>query len=427
MLWLVGERIFRLALGVVVLAAIARHLGPAQFGVLNYAIGLATIFAAVASAGIEGIVIRELVKQPENTNLILGTALSLRLVGAVIAIILVYVCGLLSNADAMIAPLALLIALGFLPQAMDVVDLWFQKNIQSKYTVIAKTTAAILGAAVKIGLIMMSAPLIWFGAALLFDAVLVGLALAGQYRLKGQRITAWSPSLNMARLIIHDSWPLILSGLLVALYLRVEQILVMNTLGAQSAGVYFAAVRISELWLFLPTLILSSIYPLLVSRRNEDRQIYLRQLQSVFDLLTGLGFFVAIGVTALAQFIIPMVYGASYTGATPVLIILAWSAPIIFSGAVRAQYFLLEGLTIYHTWSALIGITINVALATWLMPRFGMSGAALGALIGYFVSAFLTSWIFAKLRECAALQTRAFLLPFRARSAYKNGMNHVKH
>ncbi|MBK7459807.1 MAG: polysaccharide biosynthesis C-terminal domain-containing protein [Betaproteobacteria bacterium] len=75
------------------------------------------------------------------------------------------------------------------------------------------------------------------------------------------------------------------------------------------------------------------------------------------------------------------------------------------------QYFLLENLTIYHTWSALTGIATNVGLAWWLMPRYGISGAALGALIGYFVSAFVTSWMFGRLRECALFQTRAFLLP----------------
>ncbi|MBK7459808.1 MAG: oligosaccharide flippase family protein [Betaproteobacteria bacterium] len=110
-----------------------------------------------------------------------------------------------------------------------------------------------------------------------------------QYQLRGQSIWAWSPNLQMARLIVKDSWPLILSGLLVALYVRVEQIMVMNMLGAQSAGIYYSAVRVSEVWMFLPTMILSSIYPLLVERRGGQSWLP-EKLQSVFDLLTGLGF-----------------------------------------------------------------------------------------------------------------------------------------
>lgn len=425
-LWLVGDRVFRMALGMVVLAVLARHLGPAQFGVLHYAIGLAAVFAAIASFGIEGIVIREMVKQPDKTHQILGAAFGLRVLGAAIATVLVYLCGLLTHADAAIAPLALLVALGFLPQSMDVIDLWFQRNIQSKYTVIAKTVAAVVGTAVKIWLVMSAAPLIWFGAALSFDALLISFALMVQYQLRGQSIWAWSPNLQMARLIVKDSWPLILSGLLVALYVRVEQIMVMNMLGAQSAGIYYSAVRVSEVWMFLPTMILSSIYPLLVERRGRDQAGYLEKLQSVFDLLTGLGFFVAVVVSFLAPFIIPLLFGDKYGDAVVVLIILAWSAPIIFSGTVRAQYFLLENLTIYHTWSALTGIATNVGLAWWLMPRYGISGAALGALIGYFVSAFVTSWMFGRLRECALFQTRAFLLPFRMRSAYSKLKIHVQ-
>src|SRR5436190_20843729 len=84
--WLVSDRVLRMALGVVVLGVVARYLGPAQFGVLNYAISLTAIFAAVASLGIDGIVIRELVKTPERTREIMGTAFALRMIGGVVAV-----------------------------------------------------------------------------------------------------------------------------------------------------------------------------------------------------------------------------------------------------------------------------------------------------------------------------------------------------
>jgi len=91
-------------------------------------------------------------------------------------------------------------------------------------------------------------------------------------------------------------------------------------------------------------------------------------------------------------------------------------APITFSGAVRAQYFLIESLTIYHTASAMVGIATNVTLAILLMPRYGIRGAAISALAGYFVSAYITSWLFPCLRECAISQTKGFLVFFRWRA-----------
>jgi polysaccharide transporter, PST family len=411
-LWLVGDRLFRITVGVFVLGYIARYLGTARFGDLNYAIGLTAIFASIATLGIEGIVIRELVKTPERTELILGTACVLRLMGGSLAIGLLFLASWTAmNSSA--APIIVVISLAFVPQAFEVIDLWFQKNIQSKFTVLAKGIAVLLGAAVKIALVQMEAPLLWFAGALVLDAILSAITLIIVYHLRGQTVRRWAVSREVARLILRDSWPLILSALLVSIYMRIEQILVMNVLGSASVGIYYASARITEMWLFIPTYILSTIYPVLVDKRQADPAGYRARLQNVFDLLTGLGYLVAVSVTALAPLLIPLIYGATFNSAIPILMIQAWTAPIIFSGSVRAQYFLLENLTIYHTWSALIGIVTNAALALWLMPRIGARGAAIAALIGYIVSSYFTSLWFGQLRECGSIQTKAFLLPFR--------------
>lgn len=70
-----------MGVNVLVLGLVARHLGPEQFGVMNYAVGLAGIFAPVATLGMDGIVIRELVTTPAQSATTLGTAFVLRLAG----------------------------------------------------------------------------------------------------------------------------------------------------------------------------------------------------------------------------------------------------------------------------------------------------------------------------------------------------------
>lgn len=314
----------------------------------------------------------------------------------------------------MVAPLALVAALVFLPQSFDVIDLWFQRQVQSKFTVIARAGALLLGAVLKIALVWhWRAPVLAFCGALVADALLGAVALVVMYRGRGERIFDWRVSWSAAENLLRQSWPLILSGLLVAGYLRVEQLLVMERLGSRSAGIYYAAVRITEIWLFVPGLILSSFYPLLLEKRVHDRAEYEVWLQRLFDALTGLGYVVALGAGLLAPWLIRLLYGAEYEPAAVILMILAATAPVIFSGSVRAQYFLLENLNLYHTWSALVGMAMNVGMALALMPRWGASGAAAGALAGYFLSAVGTSLVFPALRQCGSWQVRALLLPFR--------------
>lgn len=409
--WLLADRGWRLVLNIVVLGVVARHLGVEEFGRLNYAASLAAVFATLASLGLEGLVVRELVRRPEDWRTLLGTAAGLRLGGGFLALAVVGVVAMSHREGHELTVLALLVACGFVPQALEVTDLWFQKEIQSRHTAIARGVAALIGAGVKLKLVQMNAPLTWFAAALGLDFVLIATALALTYQRRGGCLTEWHFCRATARRLLSEARPLIGAGLLVAVYLRVEQVMVRELLGESAAGVYFAAARLAEQWLVLPGLLVTSVYPLLVGSQTAAAPTHGARMQQLFDALTWLGLLIAVGVAALGPWLVPLIFGEKYRAAVPVLLVLAWTAPVSFSGAARAQYLLLENLTRYHVPSALLGIAVNVAVGLWALPRFGPVGAAASALGGYLCSAFVTSWLFPPLRECARLQTRAFLLP----------------
>ncbi len=411
--WLVVSRLVRIVASLLVLGFVSRYLGVDQFGVLNYAIGLTTIFSAVASLGFEGIVVRELVKAPERTSAILGTAFVLRIAGGIAAMGLVGLTALLTADDRCTTILSLIVATAFLPGAFDVIELWFQKNIQAKHTVLARLVAALLVSAIKIGLVFGGASLVMFAWAQVLDAAFGAAALIWVFHWRGQFVKQWRFARDLCRTMLRDCWPLILSGVLVAIYMRIEQIMVMTVLGKYSMGIYYASVKVTEMWAFIPSIILVTIYPILVAKRQENPAAYKQKLQTVFDLMTGLGYVVAAGTTLLAPFIIPLIYGKKYDDAIGVLLIQTWTAPITFNASVRAQYFLLENKTIYHTFAALIGIAANVALALWLMRFLGARGAACAVVIASWMAGHLSSFIFSELRECALIQTKAFCLPFR--------------
>lgn len=409
--WLALDRGWRIALNLCVLGVVARHLGPELFGQLNYAASLAALFAIVASGGLEGVVIRELLARPGETPVLLGTATGLRCLGGLAALLLAGLTGWSHGGDRELAVLALLVAAGFLPQALEVTDLWFQKEMQSHRTALARGVAAVAGAGIKLGLVAAQAPLAWFAAALGLDFALAAVALAWLWWRGGGQPAEWRFCRLTARRLLIEAMPLVGAGLLVAVYLRVEQVMVREFLGDAAAGVYFAAARLAEQWAAMPGLIITAVYPVLAQGQAEAAGQEQR-MQRLFDALTLLGLLLATGVTLLGPWLIPLLFGAKYQAAVPVLLVLAWTAPVIFSGAARAQWLLLTGHTVYHIPSALLGIAVNVAVGLWALPRFGPVGAAAGALVGYVGSAFVTSWLFLPLRPCARLQTRAFLLPF---------------
>lgn len=67
--WLFGEKILRMAVGLFVGVWLARYLGPEQFGLFSYAQSFVGLFIAIATFGLDGIVVRETVKDESRQGL----------------------------------------------------------------------------------------------------------------------------------------------------------------------------------------------------------------------------------------------------------------------------------------------------------------------------------------------------------------------
>src|SRR3546814_14421256 len=81
----------------------------------------------------------------------------------------------------------------------------------------------------------------------------------------------------------------------------------------EEAGIYSAAARLSEVWYFVPTLLMNAVFPGLLSLRRSDPDQYDLRVQDLFDLLAADGTLLAIAVTLTAWWFIPLLYGPEYS------------------------------------------------------------------------------------------------------------------
>ena len=140
--WLFAEKVIRMVVGLFVGVWLARYLGVAQFGLLSYAIAFASLFTAIASLGLNRITVRELVRHKERKGIILGSVFSMKLAGGCLALILaVSIIWLLQPGDTTTRWLVAIIAAGMIFQSADAFDFWFQAKMQSRYAVMAKSSA----------------------------------------------------------------------------------------------------------------------------------------------------------------------------------------------------------------------------------------------------------------------------------------------
>jgi len=412
--WLVFERAVRLVLSVLVGLWVTRYLGPARFGVLSYALALVGLGLAVAETGVEAIVRRELVRDPAQGAAWLAAAVRLRLLAGAICYggLLVWVA-FGSGGSGEETVVLLLVGLQLFQPGLTVADLWLQANLQSRLSARAQLGAMVIGSLGRLALLMGHAPLWTFAAMVPLEMLVAAFFLRRLAVAAGRPTDRPDRSIVSLSGLMTEAWPLLLSGLTVTIYLRIDLVMVRHLLGDSAAGTYAAAVRLSELGFFLPGALAASLLPSLLRARATGPERYALAMQRSFDLQAALAYACAAPLALLAPWVVRLAYGADFGAAGPILAINGWTLLWASLGVARGQYCVNENLTQLHLFSTLAGALINVALNWMLIPCLGGTGAAWATLCAQISAAWLSSFCFARLRPCAFMQWRALFIPFR--------------
>lgn len=387
--WFMVARVGTIFIKMVVTAiVIPNYLGSSLNGELNYPLVLVSFFAAACALGMDSFVTRQLLQQPEKENTILGTAFRLRLVAAVVALPLIYVTYLLIGhytPGPQAAPFHYVLIVSFvcLFQSVSIIDCFFQARVQGKYIMHIQVGANLLSAAVKLVLVFWQASVGWFVWALLLDAVFLAAGYLYYYERRGNRLINWRFDSDMARHLLHYSWPLAFSSVAIILYMKIDQLMLDAYLGKAVFGVYDTVVKLSEGWYFIPMAIVTALFPAIMNARRDDPARYRRRLQHLYELMTMVSVAIAVVTTLVAPFVYRTFYSAAYAAGAPVLTVHIWAGVFMFLYVATGQYLLAEGYTRISLARAVAGAIINIGLNSWWIPEYGMIGAAYATLVTY--------------------------------------------
>jgi PST family polysaccharide transporter len=409
--WLFADRILRIGIGLILGVWIARYLGPDQFGLFNSAAAFVSLFSIFATLGLDGIVVRELVREPEVKNGILGSAFALKLAGSGITLVAaVTAIMIVRPSESLVHWLVAIIATGSIFQSLDIIDFWFQARVESRYSVYARSSAFLLVSALKVFLILNHAPLIAFAWAGVLELFLGAAGLVLAFRINGQHLFDWTLSTIQIRQTLKECWPLALSGLAVLLYMKIDQVMLWQMLDNKAAGVYSAAVRISEVWYFIPVSIVASVTPSLIEAKKLSNAVYNYRLANLFRLMSAIALAIAVPMTFASGIVARALYGYQYEGVAPILAIHIWAALFVFLGVAQGPWSINENLTSLALVRTVIGAVANVILNFLLIPKYGPIGAAIATTISYALSAVILNAFSSRTREVFKLQLSSILL-----------------
>lgn len=409
--WLFAEKALQMVLGLLVGVWIARYLTPGKFGLLNYAISFVGLFSPITTLGLNRIVVRDLAKDPSCKDEILGTAFVLKLTGSLaILLITVGTVYLLNPQDKQLQWLVAIVATGTIFTAFDTITFWFQSQVESKYVVWANNSAYLLINAVKIALIIARAPLIAFSCALTAEKALAALALVITYQLKGNLLRFWRFSLERAKDLLFQSWPLIISSFVIMIYMRIDQVMLGQMNQPEELGIYSAAVKVSELWYFIPGAIVDSVFPSIVKAKEISEELYEKRIQILSDLMCLISYSIAIPITIFSRPIMTLLYGENYAGGAASLVVLVWAGLFVSLGMARNPWLITEGLMKFSAATTGVGAVVNIILNFWLIPVYGGLGAGIATLFSQMVAAYGANAFYPKTRKMFFRQTKSLFM-----------------
>jgi len=406
--WLMGHRILSMIVALFVGVYVARYLGPERFGLLSYAMSFVGLFTALATLGLDGIMVRELVKTPERRDELLGTAFWLKTGGAILMWMGIVAAIPFTHNDTQTNILIAIIAIGVIFQAFNVIDFNYQAEVKSKYVVYAQLASLVISSVIKLVFVWFAAPLVWFACVFLLDAVVHAVGLTAMYLKNTGRIWYWKWRWEIAKELLRDSWPLILSGMVISIYMKIDQIMIKEMLGAEQVGHYAAAVRLSEAWYFVPMAITSSVFPAIINAKKQSEELYYQRLQKLYDLMVWLAVAIALPTTFLAPWVIKILYGKAFLPAAGVLSIHIWAGVFVGLGVAASKWVVTEGYLINAAIRTVLGAFINVILNFILISKYGVRGAAASTLLSYFFVNYFSLFLFNKTRMCFYMQTAGF-------------------
>ncbi|NUU95813.1 flippase [Marinitoga sp. 1135] len=409
--WLFIEKVFRMVVGLFVGVWVARYLGPSRYGLLSYAQSFVGLFSPIATLGLNEILVRELVKYPEKEKELLGTAFILKLFGAVLTLIVLYIAIYFTSNDFYTNSLIFIIASALIFQAFNIIDLYFQSIVKSKYIVLANSFSLFVSSIVKIFFILTKAPLIAFAIVVLFDTFIVAIGYLYVYYIQKKDFFLKDIrfNLNIAKYLLKNSWPMILSGISVMLYARIDQIMLKEMTNSYEVGQYSVAIRLIEQFDFLSVIIVKSISPSITSAKKFSSSLYKNRLLNLYRIMFSIFIITFLFVCLFGKDLVLLLYGKQYKVAATLFVLSGFRTLFTNFGVASGQYIINENLFNYSLIFTVSSAFINIILNYVFIPLYGAYGALIVTIISFTFKTFIVHFIFKKTRENAFLMIKGIL------------------
>ncbi|MFA5010146.1 MAG: flippase [Patescibacteria group bacterium] len=368
-------RVIVTLVSLVALAYTARYLGVVGMGQYNLIFAYLGLFGVILDFGFFLLQVREITKTPERTQYIIGNILGLKLALSLVVFTSAYLVAIFIYHD----PIIILgVLIGVVSQASlsyaQVPISLFQARLQMDRVALSNVITRLA----YVGLIFWA-----INANLGVIGIVIAATVANVLALIIQMLLAWGqvPILPQWDLgywwkFVKEAAPLGAAVVLATVYFRVDSVMLSLLKGNYEVGIYTTPYKIVEVVLTIPTIFMSSVFPVLTAAVLHSREAVVRVFRKAFDFSMLLGVPIVIGATMIATPLMTAIAGPEFSASGPVLQIIIWTTLLSFIGAVLTYTLIAAGKQILLTIPYIIAAVFNIVANLLVIPRYSYIGAS---------------------------------------------------
>ncbi len=344
------------------------------------ALSLTAIVGALSDLGLTAVGVRELsIRPPAERWLLARDLLGLRITLTLIGGAAVTSIALVAYSSTLAVGVALA-SVGLLLQAtQDNLALPLVVDLRLGWVAALDVMRQVLATAFTVALVLLGASLLPFlGLSIPVAAIMLGTTFA---LVRGVRSLAPTFSLRRWRTFTRTMLPYSAAVAASALYFRVSILLVSALSSGIQLGYFSASFRIIEVLTVVPTLLVSSAFPIFARAARDDHDRLGYAVGRVFEVSLIVGAWAAVSIAVGAPLAIAIVGGAKFNSAVSVLAFQGVALAAMFVSLVWANALLSLGLFRVILVINVSALVLNALLVGALVPLDGARGAAIGTAL----------------------------------------------
>jgi O-antigen/teichoic acid export membrane protein len=397
--WLFSEKAITFPINLFLGAYVVRFLGPENFGILSYSQSFVAIMSALATLGMDQIIVRDLVLAPQKKDLILGTAFILKLIGAALLLVFSFASSYVVANEPFVLILVLVISSSYFFQAFSVIDFQFQATVNSKRAVFSRVISVVFVAAIKIFLVLSNADIVWFAIAIVFENLFVALGYIFYSKSIHLEIFKWKFSKILSLQILKNSWPIILTGLFISTQAYIDQIILGRLVNKTEVGQYSAAIGLISFFAFIPMVLQSSLAPAITRAKQKSDESYYDYLLNLYRLMFIIFLLILIPVILFGNKMVVLYYGDAFKEAGILFTFLGFRLFLANFGVAKSLFIINNNLFKYSLFTAFIGTIVSIVFNFLLVPKYHALGSIFASFIAFTFTTFIIDLFFESTRK----------------------------